>query len=238
MNQKNVDAQEEQAWATYAGRLAWAMRHAGKTNQSELARTIGVKPQSIQYLCDPQGGAQGSSHTPSLARELGVQADWLATGRGRPVEGMPLRLQERAAPGYAVREPVSLPIEATLKLLSVAGEVQWLDRDAAVGTLGMLALPVWVEGARAVRIKGDALLPFLKDGQCLLLKKHQPLLPEDTVLIGLKDGRTLIREVMVVRDDGLLLLPVHGGQAETFHHDDIKTVDLIVCVLPRRWWLS
>ena len=54
-------------WENYSGRLLWAMRRAGKTNQSELARAIGVKPQSIQYLCNPLSGAQGSLHTPAVS---------------------------------------------------------------------------------------------------------------------------------------------------------------------------
>lgn len=76
MSKKNSE------WESYTGRLLWAMSRAGKTNQSELARAVGVKPQSIQYLCDPNAGARGSSHTPSLARELGVGAEWLSTGQG------------------------------------------------------------------------------------------------------------------------------------------------------------
>ncbi len=73
-------------WKTYSGRLLWAMRRAGKTNQSELARAIGIRPQSIQYLCNPESGAQGSTHTPALARELGVLSDWLARGDGEPTD--------------------------------------------------------------------------------------------------------------------------------------------------------
>lgn len=69
---------------TYRERLQWAMTEARKTNQSALAREIGIKPQSIQHLLDADKNAQGSSHTPALAMALGVSPQWLATGEGSP----------------------------------------------------------------------------------------------------------------------------------------------------------
>lgn len=30
-------------WNTFTGRLLWAMKHAGRTNQSELARAVGAE---------------------------------------------------------------------------------------------------------------------------------------------------------------------------------------------------
>lgn len=233
---KKTNERDSKAWHSYAGRLLWAMRRAGKTNQSELARTVGVKPQSIQYLCDPQAGAQGSSHTPSLARVLGVQADWLATGQGKPLADAVLAVQDTAAPGYATAIERALPVRATLRVASKPGEVEWLAA-ADETKLGQLNVPVMIECAQAVRVKGDGLSPFVKDGQCLLLRKQQDLLEaQDTVLITLKDGRLLIRELMVDRKDSLLVLPVHGGQPETIDRQDVEDINLVLAVLPRRWW--
>ncbi|RTL31104.1 MAG: hypothetical protein EKK47_08795 [Burkholderiales bacterium] len=233
---KKANERDSKAWHSYAGRLLWAMRRAGKTNQSELARTVGVKPQSIQYLCDPQAGAQGSSHTPSLARVLGVQADWLATGQGKPLADVMLMAQDTAAPGYAAAAEQAMPVCATLRVASKPGEVEWLAANDET-KLGQLTVPVVIDGAQAVRVKGDGLSPFVKDGQCLLLRKRQDLLEaQDTVLITLKDGRRLIRELMVDRQDSLLVLPVHGGQPETIDRQDVEDIDLVLLVLPRRWW--
>lgn len=58
------------------------MRHAKDISQSELARAVGIKPQSIQYLLDTNNAASGSKHTASIAKELGVSTDWLANGQG------------------------------------------------------------------------------------------------------------------------------------------------------------
>lgn len=225
-------------WGSYTGRLLWAMNQAGKTNQSELARAVGVKPQSIQYLCDPQSGARGSSHTPSLARELGVGAEWLATGIGAPQGGASaINTQESAAPGYAVQGlAAAWPISGSVRLLDGQGSLERLASQPDQGE-GHLNWPVLATRHLDVwRFKGHALAPLIKDGQFLVLdQKPVQLEPEDTLILTLRDGRVLLRELMVVRTDSLLVLPVLGGQVEPMAREDIERIDLLMCVLPRRW---
>lgn len=63
---------------TFKDRLNKAIEYAG-TDQSKLAKAIGVTPQSIQYLCK-KGSA--SKHLNQIANVLKVNADWLASGIG------------------------------------------------------------------------------------------------------------------------------------------------------------
>lgn len=49
-------------------------------SQAELARRVGAKQQTIQYLCS--SAAKKSSLTVQIAAELSVDALWLATGKG------------------------------------------------------------------------------------------------------------------------------------------------------------
>jgi len=223
-------------WDTYAGRLLWAMRQAGKTNQSELARAIGVKPQSIQYLCDPQAGAQGSTHTPGLARELGVLADWLARGEGQPSGVEHIKVQTQSAGvAYAAVRADRAEVVGTFRL-SAQGEVEFIHLPPGESD-GHVCTPIVARRLRAVRVKGNALSPYVKDGQFLLLHEAGEVVdPEENVVITLKDGRVLIRELMYRRDDSLVLLPVHGGQPEAIEQADVASVDVIACVVPRRWW--
>src|SRR5262249_26689673 len=63
----------------FSARLRQARERASLT-QSELARRIGVKPQSIQAL--ESGAAKSTSHVVAIARVLGVSPDWLDRGEG------------------------------------------------------------------------------------------------------------------------------------------------------------
>lgn len=66
---------------TFATRVKKAREHA-KLSQAELARRLGLKPQAIQYLEEPKNNARGSKHTAAIARECGVDPNWLGRGEG------------------------------------------------------------------------------------------------------------------------------------------------------------
>jgi hypothetical protein len=223
-------------WNTYAGRLLWAMRRAGKTNQSELARAIGVKPQSIQYLCGPDSGAQGSTHTPALARELQVSAEWLARGAGQPTELEATRLQaESPSVAYVVSSHTHVKVSGAFKLTG-NGEIEPMTLSAQEAD-GHVQTPALGAHVQAVRVKGNALAPYVKDGQYLLLQAaSDDLAPEENIVITLVSGKMLIRELMYKRADSVVVLPVHGGQPEAIEASDIARIDAVLCVAPRRWW--
>ncbi|URF02817.1 hypothetical protein [Cupriavidus campinensis] len=83
---------------TYAERLRWAMQQTEPpTSRRALALRVGIEYQSIQYLADPNRNAQGSRHTEAIARALGVSAQWLATGKGKPHRGRKQPIDQRAA---------------------------------------------------------------------------------------------------------------------------------------------
>jgi len=69
------------AMDTYAARLRWAIANAELT-QSKLAKLVGVKPQTVQYLCDEKNNAQGSIYNTSFAEALGISPLWLETNKG------------------------------------------------------------------------------------------------------------------------------------------------------------
>jgi SOS-response transcriptional repressor LexA len=61
----------------FGQRLKQAIKNAGKT-QTELADAIGIKQQSVQYLCS--GKAQSSKHIVKIASFLETTPEWLEAG--------------------------------------------------------------------------------------------------------------------------------------------------------------
>ncbi|RYF29810.1 MAG: hypothetical protein EOO23_06575 [Comamonadaceae bacterium] len=86
------------------------MTRAGKNNQSDLAREIGVKPQAIQYLLEPKNGATGSKHIAAIAEALDVSAGWLSNGAG---DAPPVQFPEGKAI-VALHDEDPLPHDAVL----------------------------------------------------------------------------------------------------------------------------
>lgn len=230
-------------WDSYAGRLNWAMRRIGRTNQSELARSVGVKPQAIQYLCDVDAGAQGSAHTPALARELGVRADWLARGDGQPLEPALHRVGE---PGERDEAGDAGAWGGVLSWVAVHGSVHLLadgkqarrrpGQAAPAFPKGVLGLPWAGEHCLAVQVKGTGLSPFAPEGHFLVLAPHAPLLPEDLVLITLRKGGHRLCRLLLDRDDSMVIAPWQGGPAEVLLPRDVTAVELVICAVAPRWF--
>ena len=57
-----------------------------------------------------------------------------------------------------------------------------------------------------------------------------------SMLITLADGRTVLRELLLVRADTLVVLPLHGGQPEALERAVIQSVVPVVCAVPRSLW--
>lgn len=138
---------------TYAERLNWAMaRHEPPLGQSDLARLTGIKPQAVQYLCDPKRAARGSKHTPQLAAALGVSPHWLATGKGRHDD-------PPGAAGYRVvpelRAMLTHPNDSAMMKMADQLAADWAllldeDQERIKAEVHRLA-----ESARAYRAKFD-----------------------------------------------------------------------------------
>lgn len=73
-----------QSWTetrSFPDRVTWAREERGPT-QKQLAVLVGCSQQNIGKA--ETQGAEGSSYTVQIAAELGVNALWLATGKGEP----------------------------------------------------------------------------------------------------------------------------------------------------------
>lgn len=117
--------------STYAERLKEALSLArekdGSMNQSELARRIGVKPQTIQYLCRSGPKNKKSKHTVKIARELGVNPDWLEEGIGDRDTITPIPFPTNTTAQNMVKEPNSI---YTLDSIAKKGAMQFADKYA------------------------------------------------------------------------------------------------------------
>lgn len=67
---------------TYADRIRAALKYSGMT-QTQLADAVGIKQQTVQYLCSK---GKGSRHNQAIANYLGVNPEWLESGKGEMLE--------------------------------------------------------------------------------------------------------------------------------------------------------
>ena len=66
---------------TFTERLSYALEELD-VSQSELGRRVGVKRQTIQWLCIPDGTDKKSKSAFQIAKALDVSPEWLILGEG------------------------------------------------------------------------------------------------------------------------------------------------------------
>lgn len=112
------------------------MQRAGM-NQSELARQIGVRPQSVQYLMNPANAASGSRHIAAIARALDVSTEWLAMGIGSMLDRR-VQVEGIGAPelGRQAIDPVRPSLDQSLQV--IAESLLQLDESDRAGLAPLL----------------------------------------------------------------------------------------------------
>lgn len=124
---------------TYAQRLAKAIEDS-KLTQAKVAKAAGTTQQVISGII--QRNSAGSLHTAQLARACGVDAYWLATGKGSPhpasgtdlpVQALDLARTWRKLPPFKQRGYLQA-IMTDAAVLEVFPELQEAMLAAAIAT--------------------------------------------------------------------------------------------------------
>lgn len=82
--------------------------------------------------------------------------------------------------------------------LGVAGD--WTELQPPDDDKATLDFPSDDPDAYSVQIMGDVLHPRIKSGELVIMEPGHEVIPGDEVLIGLLDGRTMLRELAWIRD--------------------------------------
>lgn len=129
----------------FAERLKWAIQHRN-SNQSELARGIGISVQSIQQWASGATASPNLKHLNAACAFLGVRYEWLAFARGPMVDApaTPPDPNRTAAAHLAAEWEAQFasclpPVGEHQARLSHDGRVYRVDRvsDAVVAALGL-----------------------------------------------------------------------------------------------------
>jgi phage repressor protein C with HTH and peptisase S24 domain len=175
-----------------AGRLEEARAKAGFAGPTEAARAMGIKPSTYMGHENGQRGFRRES-ADLYARRFGVSLEWLLTGRG-PRERKPSpRAEERR----------------TVPLVGYVGAGA-LAHFTAAGALGEVTAPDWASDSTvAVEIRGES-LGSLFDKWLVFYDEVRRPVTHDLVgklcVVGLDDGRVLIKKIQRSRAKGLFHL--------------------------------
>lgn len=219
----NMQGRLNEAMETLGSRIKHARLRKGIT-QSQLASRSGVGQGDISKL--ENGTVSGSTKVVQLARALGCDPYWLATGEGEPW-GQPASHEMELTGGGNV---VGIEVRGASDFDPRDAEID-LDDEATKGVV----LGSGVHEGYAVKVVGDKNSPTLKDGQFVVVDIHSQLLPGDLGLFHF-DNRVLLRELLRETDTNYYVDSPSWGGRETLSKASVDHIEHVVAVVsPSRW---
>ena len=138
--------------------------------QSQLARLVGVKQQTISYICSPDSPATTSRYATKIAQVLGVNPAWLQHGEGDQFDPM-VRIELEGVLLSVVRVPLLALSEVVVYLKSGENKnKKVMMTDSEIG-----------EGSFAIEIEGDSMNPSFKQGDRVVIDPMLAAEPGDFV---------------------------------------------------------
>jgi len=207
---------------TLSERLKLAML-AKRTNQSQLAVTVGVSQGAINQILS--GMTKKSKHLPDIARALDVPLDWLMgndIGPGEVIvasDGERVRLMEVDV-GYGMGGGTF-----------IEGHIDAVPRDFDAGWLADItrSAPELLFVARGI---GDSMMPTLLDNDTLLVDRGQRRITQQDRIWAISYGELGMIKRVRRRPNGTFLLMSDNPQISEIEaiEDELHVVGRVVWI--------
>ena len=167
-------------------------------SQAQLARLVGVKQQTISYICATDSPASTSRYASKIAQVLGVNPTWLQSGEGGQYDPS-VRIEVEGVELLVRRVPLVANKDVPELLQNGEASVKkaGLMTDADVGPR-----------AFAVEIEGDSMRPLFRPGDRIVVDPDLKPEPGDFVVAQVQ-GVVTFRKYRARDEDGFELAPMN-----------------------------
>lgn len=216
-------------------RLASAAEKQG--GKAELGRALGYKDGAFvgQML---RGERPITEKTVSALEAIRGYAGWF--GGGPAAE---LKLSVIAAHGVSEPQPEYAGQVANIRSIAVVGTARMGDNGfyeeiSAVVGAGDGTIDVFTKdpGAYALRVRGDSMMPAIRDGWYVVVEPNAQPTVGEYVLVKLRNGQKMVKELLYRRQDSIAVMSVNGDVRRTLHADEIEDLQAVSTIVsPSKW---
>ena len=218
--------------ATLQERIAELMAATGLT-VGGMADIAGVSSSAVTQWKDGPTKSLKTGPATKLANATGFSAMWIATGEG------PKQLPPGAAPP-APSNVAAAPALSTSRLVPVVGHVKggidgFLEEMQYPTGYGEGYVEYWTKdpGSYALRVKGDSMHPRYRAGEFIVVTPSIEAQPGRDVVVKMRDGRKLLKQLNWIRGDEVQLLSINDGYAPTtLSVDEIESIHRVAGGVP------
>lgn len=200
-------------------------------DKSQLASALKVTYQAIDKL-DKKGGSLGSKNNILAAKLLGLNPEWLATGKGAKQASGVVSLAEAIPMSAGKMKPIWVVGRGSGGQMP---ERVWTDADHPVGVTDQFAEEASADPhAFLIEVVGPSMVPRYNPGEFALVEPGTEPEVEDDVLVRLADGQTLLKQLLSKRG-GFRLGSYNNGHEVLFYKpEEVTWMYYVAHPVPRR----
>lgn len=206
----------------------------GKMSQAELARAANVTDATVTFWLDGTTKSIKGEKAVLLERATGYRANWLISGKGpKRVESSQ---EQDDSPVYAGRRSGvrSVPIAGMAKM----GERGFYEEISSIPGAGdgHIDIATADPNAYGLKVRGNSMAPAIRDGWYVLVEPNAPPAVGEYVLLKLRDGQKMVKELLYQRHDSIEVLSVNSGERMTVYAEELESIQAIAAVVsPSKW---
>lgn len=139
-------------------------------------------------------------------------------------------------PGYDIAPPLrpfrDVPVVGTVQA-GKEGYLLELEHAPGHGD-GAITYPARDTQSYAVRVRGDSMRPRIKAGEFIVAEPNHECQPGDDVVVVLRDGQRMVKELLYVRDGEATFGSINNGHPNiTVPVADIEKMHYVAAIIPR-----
>lgn len=208
-------------------RIAFLRENKG-WNQSELAREMGVTPQSVQAW-EAGKNVPRQQKMKKLAGLLGVTVgelmnDDFIEGDFQRITG---QLESNVEQGPPIVSPYrAIPIVGTAQM---GAEGYWYALEEADGTVDAYSRDA---SAYALRLKGDSMEPAIHSGWVAVIEPDRDYFPGEYVMVRTTEGESMLKRLLYCNEAEVSLLSVNGHAIRNIPTEQIEHIHSVGAIVP------
>lgn len=206
----------------------------GKMSQADLARMAGVTDATVTFWLDGTTKSIKGEKAVLLERGTGYRASWIISGKGPKRVESTQQLDD--SPVYAGRRSGvrSVPIVGMAKM----GERGFYEEISSIPGAGdgHINIATTDPHAYGLKVRGNSMAPAIRDGWYVLVEPNAAPAVGEYVLVKLRDGQKMVKELLYQRPDSIEVLSVNNGERLTIYTEDLESLQAIAAVVsPSKW---
>lgn len=210
------------------GKRIALLREQKGWNQSELAREMGVTPQSVQAW-EAGKNVPRQQKMKKLAGVLGatvgeLMSDDAIEGDFQRITG---QLESNVEQGPPIVSPYrAIPIVGTAQM---GAEGYWYALEEADGTVDAYSRDA---SAYALRLKGDSMEPAIHSGWVAVIEPDRDYFPGEYVMVRTTEGESMLKRLLYSNEAEVSLLSVNGHTIRNIPTEQIEHIHSVGAIVP------